>query len=254
MHSRWYMKNKLQMLARSPMTEHDRVRLLQLAAPPKFFNWRESAEKIRELIVRLKNDIDRKENLSYQALPGYAFLALLAVEIGALRHLNSESLSCALPWDETTGMPSLPSVIADVQKFLPHTEYREDAQRLLQSFAAWTPIAEQKIACVCGSEKFQTREIVIHLMLHHVMSQEDSMVVVRQFVGVASDDDTHLRHHYNVRTPSQQYEDVQIIWDAENRIRNEVFFLLTSSYADTFNVAEFESRIKGAAAEIIQSQ
>lgn len=246
------MKDKLQTSARSPMTDHDRVRLSQFAAPPQFLNWRESAEKIRELVVRLKNDIVRKENPSYQVLAGYAFLALLAAEIGALHHFNSDTLSCALPWDENTGIPSPSSMIADVQKFLLHAGYTKDAQKLLQSFATWTPIAEQKISCVCGSKKFQSREIGIHLILHHIVSQEDNVVAVRQLVGVASDDDEHLRHHYNVRTPSRQYEDVQIIWDAENHIRNEVFSLLKSSYADTFNVAEFESRIKGAVAEIMR--
>jgi len=163
--------------------------------PARFIDYREAIGKIRKTATKLKKELSKQE--ASKVLPSFAFYILLRAEMEVLLYLNDENLNCQVPWndwDMKVGLPSIPSMIADARKH--RTAEESFLYALLHSFFSWTVFARETLDCSHGSGP--KREVKDDIMMNYVLSSEDNALVIKQLVGVKSDDLSHLEHHYDL--------------------------------------------------------
>ncbi len=216
---------------------------LEILKPVQFLDWKEAIEKLEIIEQKMRRKIKGK---SPEILPAIALCLALAAERKVLGYLNDDALNCRVPWDETTGFPSPPSMSADAAQYGDYFETTNTPQdAILKSFSRWTLLVQEKTLCCCGKRNTNFEEVVIDAMLNHSVTIDENRLVVRQFFGVKSNNLKHMAHHYSAKTQSQRYKDLIIIWDCENQIDCRNFEISSSIKvrAEEFNVQEFQNRI-----------
>lgn len=211
----------------------------------------ESIERLGGIIPKLGVKIDGIINDNhflpfYSWLPLVSFYLALQAQAKVLEYLNDKYLNYGLAWDEDTGFPSLPSLTADAGSYVRYFNPQGELRMLLESFCGWTLFAKEEMICCCGSRSFKRRKVALEIMLNHILEVKDSSVVVKQLLGVRTDDLKHLEHHYNFKKQSQRIDNLYIIWLCRNRIKNngnlEVEYL-GSEQAEQFNLLGFQNRV-----------
>lgn len=230
--------------------------------PIQFLDFAESGDKIRKAIGLIEGELvtfnypkEQYPITSFRVpksaffLPARAFLLALKAQAKILGYLNDEHFNCQVPWDRRVGLPSHPSLVADVLKYVQIFKPDERTKAVLESFSAWTSFAKETITCCCG-RGWNSRKAALDFMLNHIFEVKDSKLVIKQLVGVKSDDDSHLAHHYsNFQQPSRQYGDLSIIFVYENAVHlTDPIAVESLDYkmAEQFNIAEFTGRINTA--------
>ena len=179
-------------------------------------------------------------------LPFLAFYLALQAQAKTLEYLNDKHVNCGLAWDEDIGLPSLPSLIADVGSYIRYFNPQGGLHMLLESFCGWSLFEKEEISCCCGSRSFKLRKVALEIMFNHILEVQESSVVVKQFLGVRTDDLNHLEHHYNFKKQSQRIDNLYMIWLCRNEVKNngslEIEYL-GSEQAEVFNLPGFQNRI-----------
>lgn len=211
--------------------------------PIEVLNYNDSIEKLQGITERVNGGAG-EINLS-ESLPFFCFLAALKAQLKVLKYLNDEYLNCALAWDARTGLPSHPSIIADVGSYIKHFEPKGVLGIVLRSFLGWTLFSAENLMCACG-RGFSLRQIKIDVMLNHAVRVEADNLVIKQFLGIKCDDPGHLKHHYDVTKLSQRDNDLHLIWTCENQVELKDGLEIKSVktlQSKQFNAGEFENRI-----------
>ncbi len=208
-----------------------------------FVPYHDSIQKIKQIIYGcwLEYHSDRPG-----LLPSFVFGLALKAQIKVLQSLNSQYLYCDVLWDQDTGLPSHPSLVADVQKFPEILEHPELLETVLKSFASWTLLQRQEIDCCCGGD-FKLRKVLFEIMLNHILRVEGNSLIITQLVGVRSDDQKHLKKHYSFSKQSKRADDMHIVWSCANKLTpNDGSYSLSSlesQCAKEFKVEEFAKMI-----------
>lgn len=196
----------------------------------------------------LKKTLEEKPN-SCEFLPAWGFLAAIFAQAATLQKLNSRSLHAPVPWDQLTGFPSHPTLIADAVKYADFLEKNDPLRIILSSFREWTLFCKEKVQCKHDSE---AKIIDCEVLLNHTIARENNALAVKQLVCAKSDNKRHLERHYGSVKPTKAYgESTNIIWTASNKIlasdeeqiKIESFGIETSNM---FSEVEFGKRLIAA--------
>ncbi len=217
----------------------------------KILGYNESVERLGGIVRKFEIPMEavKKEHYfspSYLYLPFAAFYLALQAQVKAMEYLNDKNFNYGLAWDEDIGLPSLPSLVADVGSYVRHFNPQGELRKLLESFCGWTLFVKEEMLCCCGRRSFKGRKVVLEIMLNHILEVEDSSIIVKQLLGVKTDDLKHLEHHYNFKKQSQRIDNLYMIWICRNWIKNngnlEVGYL-GSEQAEQFNLLGFQGKI-----------
>ena len=213
---------------------------------PYVLDWKASIEKLKSLLSQLENfAVPDEDKLSLMVRK--IFWLLLNAQLQALQSLNDRYISCAVSWDDKTGLPSHPSMIADARysaERIPDSFIRN----LIDSFVGWTSFAEQEMNCWCGSWN-KPRVVKIEVFLNHILSVEGECLRLKQFVGLKYADQKHLKHHYDLQMPSVALNGLVLVscFEASLKMINGVEIkCLSVKKAKTLNLEGVGERIVGA--------
>lgn len=208
----------------------------------KILDYKESIERLNGIISGFKIPI-----MSHFYLPTSAFHTALQAQVKILGYLNDDYLNYSLGWDENTSLPSLPSLVADVSSYIKYFNPQGDLKTLLESFCGWTLFAKEEIVCCCGRRSFKGRKVELEIVLSHLLEVADSSVVIKQLLGVRTNDLKHLKHHYNFKKQSNVIANLYIIWDCQNVVfangGNLEVNYIRNEHDKQFNFSEFQNRI-----------
>lgn len=273
----WFRKRVKQIAVDSKSIMSWRPPSIKLA-PPKPIHYKEAIERLKKISEQLKQELN-KHNL-YDILASRAFSIFLDAEIKTLEYLNDENLNCFVPWDESIGLPSPPTMIADVKKYAedkllicpprdfsgspfipgvtvvvkPRSIIDHFLYSLLNSFYGWTRLSEEIFpSCVCSTNNLNGRKAELEIMMNHVMRLEDNALLIKELVGVRTDDE-HFEKHFKMQKPSARDPNLYIVWICTNKIScsggTVKIFPLSKESDDTFNAQKLEKIMQLAAVEI----
>lgn len=211
----------------------------------RILGYAESLERLRGIIPKFETQIKTAKDSSF-LLPFISFYLALLAHKKALEYLNDKYLNYGLAWDEDIGLPSLPSLVADVGSYIRYLNPQGGLRMILESFCGWTLFAKEEIMCACGKRSLKLRKVSLEIMLAHILEIKNSSVVVKQLLGVRTDDMKHLVRHYNFKKPSQRIDNLFMIWLCQNRIKNNGNLegeYLGSEQAEQFNLLGFQNRV-----------
>ncbi len=216
----------------------------------RILGWRDSILRLEETVGKFERGL--MEFAGEAFLPFVSFFLLLSAQFKALESLNDEYLNCGLAWDERTGLPSHPSIIADGQTY--RRLFKPDGilDAVLASFSGWILLSREQLFCCCGKKfrgPLKDRNVEIDVLLNHILSFDDEKgFVVKQLVGIKCGDPEHLEHHYDFKKQSRRDDGLYIIWLCENRliVNGKVeAALFSKEQAGQFNAPELYKRLNG---------
>ncbi len=153
--------------------------------------------------------------------PLISYCIALEAQSQAIKHLN-EFFEVGVPWDDEMGLPSSPSLAADVRTYSERLGVTGEMRGLLLSFSEWTLFKREEMKCACGWSKnkngnLRFRTINADIMINTLLKTEDRKLKIKQLVGVGVDDADHLAHHYEeFSRQSSAVGDLMIIMESEN--------------------------------------
>ena len=180
----------------------------------KFVDYKTSIERLDDILKRIK------KRTSYEAA---IWRAVFSSERAVLEYLNDERLNCEVAWDQRTGLPSHPSLIADIQQYAklfrpPKMGLGLEVKKaLLQSFSGWTLLGHQTMDCACG-RSFKMRKVEMDFMINTLLRVEKNALVMKQLIGIKADDPAHLAQHYDFGKASKKIDDCIIIFESESKV------------------------------------
>lgn len=198
-------------------------------------------------------------------------LLLLASHLLAVKHLNSiqsprimqkligkENITCDIPWDETLGLPSHPTLAADAKSF--PKIFRPEDQRLTalcESFSGWSLYATQKELCACNS-RLKVNELTIEILVNHILKTEGDKLLIKQLIGLRSKDLSRLeKHYYEDKVPSRFVDSLLIISDVSADIflpDANVRTNRTTSSPEQFKIDKFQAQIASIVGAFFQKE
>lgn len=198
----------------------------------EFLDYIATIERLDDILKRLKS------RTSYEAA---VLRIVLSAQRAVLGRLNDEHLSCKVGWDRRTGLPSHPSLIADIQKYVDLFKPSRIEKMLLRSFGGWAVLGHQTMDCACG-RGFKTRTVAMDFMVNTMLRVENNTLLMKQLVGIRTDDPAHLSHHYDYGKASKRVDDCSIVFESEGKITNKNSLSvrhLSQKSAGQFNADKF---------------
>lgn len=186
----------------------------------KFLKWDEAVRKIEETIRRLDcRWLKGYLKIDALYLPLLGLRRALEGQLELIKELNDEYFSCDVPWDIKTGLPSHPTLAADVKKYAELIKGQEKAnlKAILNSFSAWALLLKSTVECSCGRE-WKLEKANDEIWLNHILAVQEEGLSIKQLIGVKSDNRRHLKHHFEDQEPSKADGDRIIIWKCENLV------------------------------------
>lgn len=246
--------------------------------PPRPIHYKEAVERLKSVFEQLKQGLARHS--LHDVLASLAFSIFIESEIKALEYLNDENLNCFVPWDENIGLPSLPTMVADVKKYaedklsIRPQRYFSDSPfipgvnvvvepsgvtgyfllPLLNSFYGWTRLSEEAFpSCVCSTNNLNGKKVELEIMINHVMGVEDNALLIEELVGVRTDDE-HFEKHFKMQKQSARDPNLYIVYICNNKIScvggTVKMFLVEKESDQTFNSRKLEEIMQLAAVEV----
>lgn len=184
-------------------------------------------EEALSRIAVLKNELIKRLNGFDKSKGEYSWLSLYTLAICAQEQLifslNDDLISSSIPWDMESDLPLVSSTIGDAVSYAERLRDPKDyfLKALLLSFSGWTLLSTEKKECACGNGKL--REIPVDVLVQTNMqimkiTKEAPLdwpyIDVNFLVGVQSDDQDHLEHHYSFKKQSIRHEGLIIIFSA----------------------------------------
>lgn len=217
--------------------------------PPIFLGYKESLEKLHTIITVLFNEIENPPPMS-RPTEQNALLILLSAFIAqyyTIKKLNDEVINCCVPWDQRTGLPTHSTIIADAQKFCELFRPPPFLELILCSLFQWTLFTRQEFKCCCG-RGWKMRTITIEIMINFFIGVTEKDLVIKQIVGIKSDDRKHLQEHYDRKRGSRTFNDLVIVGEEVSAVcmeENRRFLQFYSSwYSNQFAYQEFRDAIQ----------
>lgn len=176
-----------------------------------WLDYKTAIERLDKRSRQIWEEVQKKENKADFA-PAMCFAIALKAQAIVLEKINSEALQSPVCWEEDLDFPSLPTLSADAG-------FLEEA--LAKSFSHWTELWEETLEkCYCGSffRKGHGRNVKIKIMINHCLEAMGKTILIKQYIGIKTDDLEHARHHYNLAKESRVEKDLIIVWECENRI------------------------------------
>lgn len=180
---------------------------------PEFVNYKEAARRLEGIgecfesgkLSRLTPD---------EWYPAFLLELLVSAQRDTLYRANDEHISCPVPWSAETGFPSHPTMIADAGQFAKLSDCPEFQKPLINSFVSWTLFSGETVSCCCGRG---LREIAAEIVLNNVLGAADGGLLIKQFIGIRSDDVNHLRGHYGESSrQSKASGNIWVVYEAES--------------------------------------
>ncbi|MDP3696781.1 MAG: hypothetical protein Q8R55_01990 [Candidatus Taylorbacteria bacterium] len=180
----------------------------------------EALNKIRALKDGL---IEKLNNLSQSERSGgvYFWLELYILALCAqeewIRSVNDGFIASDIPWDFGADVPSISSTIGDAVSYAERLNDPKDhfLKALLLSFSGWTLLSTEKKECACSKGKLQDISVDVlvqtDLKISRQKKGEKDCPTVYFYIGVQSDDQDHLEHHYSFKEKSVRHEGLIII-------------------------------------------
>lgn len=217
--------------------------------PLKIIDYKEGLRRLRGLIDLIHDKI----SIGNSTLIGknFGFLKVLGIVFEAqhklIGHINDELISCPLAWDETTGFPSHPTLVADLQKYAEIFKPQDSVlATVLRSFARWEHLVQETSTRCCGSG-FNLKTVKMDIKLNHGLKTMHNFLIFTQLVGVESADLSHqeLRDYFDFRRPSRVIDGLMIIFSREWLLQAKDGELETKEVktekAELFNLEKFQS-------------
>lgn len=161
--------------------------------------------------------------------------------------IGKENITCDIPWDETLGLPSYPTLAADAKSY--GRICRPEDMRikaLCESFSGWSLYATQKELCACNS-RLKVNELTIEIMINHILKVSDRWLSIKQLIGLHSENLKRLeKHYYEDKTPSRFVDSLLIIADVSADIslaKKSVQMTWTTSPPEQFKIDKFQAQI-----------
>jgi len=214
---------------------------------PEIVNPEDTVKRIKKISIQLEEQLRFSEvcgSPKYVSIVMY-YLALRA-QVKIIRYLNDEHLSCPIIWSGATGLPSHPSMAADVRKFIDKFETLDLLKAVLLSFSEWTIIQSENFLCCCGKDSRQIK-VQLDIMINNALRTSNGRLIVKKIIGIRSDNEDHLINHYNFREKSKVDSNIYKIWICENTIcvtdgRVEIEHIC-SECTEQFDVLKFSSLV-----------
>lgn len=193
-----------------------------------FVHYKEAAEKLGKAKKILKEKVEKQNQSESHFMPAWAFLLALSAEIKVLEAINKDYFNSPVAWDAEINLISYPTLIADAAKASDILLLEDGVKIILKSFREWTLFCVEEIKCRCGEKGFNARKIQIEIWLNHILAREKNSLIIKQFVGIRTDDLKHLKEHYtkpeetaNLKKfykESRLWSNVNLIWFSVNRL------------------------------------
>ena len=193
-------------------------------------DYKEALKRIKVL----KNELIEKSDGRDRSKGEFFWLSLYTLAICAqeqlIYSLNDELISSSIPWDIESDLPLISSTIGDALSYAERLKDPKDyfLKALLLSFSGWTLLSTEQKECACSKGKLQDISVDVLVQTNMQMMKipkerplDWSYIDVNFLVGVQSDDQDHLEHHYSFKKQS---------------IRHEGLIIIFSSHGGTFRV------------------
>lgn len=171
----------------------------------------DSLKRLRPLIEGLEG-ADPKEQTPFHPVVLMLFLA----HASTVDIWKQSDHPCFVAWDENTGMPSHPTLMADANFWGKRTRGKESA--LLQSFGEWAVWKQEPFNCSCGRFRRGARKIEVEIMLRHDLAVLGDILILYQAAAVRSSDKGHLNHHYERELARRSDGDMTVVMECEGTI------------------------------------
>lgn len=205
----------------------------------------EFVENPETTITRLQKIKSGLSDLAEKHLPLRAYTVLLSAGINHIAHGQNKMFYFPIPWEVDTGLPSLPSLIADARHYCRSNNFSDTTGIVVDSFAEWRVLQQQRIFCCCGKGSIISREriVPVEIVINHPISidRESNTLEIKQLIGIRSTDRDHIENHYNLRRDSRADSSISIIGTAFTRIgiQNLELQACGEEYAEQFDVNFF---------------
>ena len=229
----------------------DRGAVLKLSAVNELelIEHQEAIRRITRITASLKAILIEKKN-DPDFLPVWIWYLILIAQRRSLRRINDEVIYSPVSWNQSTGFPSHPSLIADAQIYAKFLKGSEFFKKILASLSDWTILSREKISCCCG-KGWNSRIVEFNVLIRYLMKIEENSLFAQQLIGIQSGDLNHLSEHYpNFSVESVVVPYTRIVYVCENRIRRDdesiQVKLSRKEKADTFDHKCFSDAVWGA--------
>lgn len=179
-------------------------------------------------IAALKNQLIKKLDGLDRSKGEYFWLSLYTLAICAqeklISSLNDDLIASSTPWDVEVNLPLISSTVGDVASYAERLTDPKDylLKALLSSFSGWTLLSTEKKECACnkGSLKEISIDVLVQTNLQIMKIPKEQpldwpYVDVNFLVGVQSNDQDHLEHHYSFKKQSVRHEGLIIIFSSK---------------------------------------
>ncbi len=195
----------------------------------EILGYKEALERIKVL----KNELISKLAGLEKSKGEYFWLCLYTLAVCAqeqlISSLNDDIIASSIPWDTESDLPLVSCTIGDAISYAERLKDPKDhlLKALLLSFSGWTLLSTEKDEkgedkeCACGNGVL--RKIAIDILVQTNMQimkipKEPPLdwlyIDVNFLVGVQSDDQNHLEHHYSFKKQSVRHEGLIIIFSS----------------------------------------
>ncbi len=221
---------------------------------PLFLNPAESIIRSDNILFKLRAKLESKK--SPKLLASVVYCLALKAQKKILAYLNDDDFFCQVLWDSRIGLPSSPSLAADVAKCAEVFDLSPELKSLLNSLSGWVLFKKEQMPCCCGGKE---RMVDIDIMMNTILKVENSSLTVKFLVGVKSDDQDHLEKHYKTKRQSKVDSGLIIIFTCENQITASsdglmpVIESMDFSHDEQLHVPELEKNIWSAVASMAES-
>ena len=119
--------------------------------PLIFLEPEDAVARLESLCKKLGRQIEAQPDKSV-ITPLISYCIALDTQAKALKYLN-EFVEVDVPWDDNIGLPSSPSMAADVKTYVERMDLDGQVRGLLLSFSEWSLFKREEMKCACGWSK-----------------------------------------------------------------------------------------------------
>ncbi len=186
--------------------------------------YKEALSRIKVLKNELINKLAGLEKSKGESFWLSLYTLAICAQEQLISSLNDELISSSIPWDMESNLPLISSTIGDVISYAERLKDPEDyfLKALLLSFSGWTLLSTEKKECACSKGKLQdiSVDVLVQTNIQIMKIPKEwpldwQYIDVNFTVGVQSDDQDHLEHHYSFKKQSVRHEGLVIIFSSK---------------------------------------
>ncbi|MBI2064749.1 MAG: hypothetical protein HYT62_01705 [Candidatus Yanofskybacteria bacterium] len=190
----------------------------------EIIDYKEALKRIRILKTELLNKLAVLDKSKGESFWLSLYVLAICAQERLISSLNDELISSSIPWDMESNLPLISATIGDAVSYAERLRDPKDylLKALLLSLSGWTLLSTEKRECACNKNKLQ--EISVDVLAQtnvQIMkiSKEQPLgwpyIDVNFLIGVQSDNQDHLGHHYSFKEQSIRHQDLIIIFSSK---------------------------------------